>query len=41
MRNFINYDKSLRLLNSINFKAKTKEKIFWVTHSEERYLATL
>ncbi len=38
MRNFINYDESLNILNSINFKAKTKEKLF-LTNAIGRVLA--
>lgn len=38
MRNFINYDESLKILNNINFKAKTKEKLF-LTNAIGRVLA--
>ncbi len=38
MRNFISYDESLSILNSINFKAKTKEKLF-LTNAIGRVLA--
>lgn len=29
MRNFINYDDSLNILSSIDFKGKAKEKLFF------------
>ena len=38
MRNFINYDESLKLLGNIIFKAKTKEKLF-LTNALGRVLA--
>lgn len=38
MRNFINYDKSLELLNNVDFKANTKEKLF-LTNAIGRVLA--
>ncbi|RXK07840.1 molybdopterin molybdotransferase MoeA [Halarcobacter bivalviorum] len=38
MRNFINYDDSLNILSSIDFKGKTKEKLF-LTNSIGRTLA--
>ena len=39
MRNFINYDESLSILSSIDFKGRTKEKLF-LTNSIGRTLAT-
>lgn len=39
MRNFINYDESLNKLNNLNFKAKTKEKLF-LTNAIGRVLAS-
>ena len=38
MRNFINYNESLNKLNSLNFKVKTKEKLF-LTNAMGRVLA--
>lgn len=38
MRNFINYDESLSKLNNLDFKAKTKEKLF-LTNAIGRVLA--
>ena len=38
MRNFINYDESLNKLNNLDFKAKTKEKLF-LTNAIGRVLA--
>ncbi len=38
MRNFINYDESLTILSNIDFKEKTKEKLF-LTNSIGRVLA--
>ena len=39
MRNFINYEESLTILNNLNFKAKTKEKTF-LTNAIGRVLAS-
>lgn len=38
MRNFINYDESLNKLDNLDFKAKTKEKLF-LTNAIGRVLA--
>ena len=38
MRNFINYDESLNILNNLNFKEKSKEKLF-LTNAIGRVLA--
>lgn len=39
MKKFINYEESLKIINSFNFKAKTKEKIF-LSNSLGRVLAS-